>query len=69
MGEPDMRTVRAVMKAIFGTDTSCERKAERNATDEMLSRVEEKMARLDKALDERPAHNLDEAIRQIVRER
>jgi len=52
------------MKAIFGTDTRC-REVERRAADEMLARVEAKMALLDKALDERPARNLDEALRQV----
>lgn len=64
MGEPDMRTIRAVFKSIFGTDTRC-REVERHATDEMLNRVERQMERLDSAFEERPARNIDEALRQI----
>ncbi len=52
-----------VMKAIFGTDTRC-REVERQASDEMLARVERKVARLDRALGERPPRNIDEALRQ-----
>ncbi len=52
------------MKAVFGTDTRC-REVERRAADEMLTRVEQQMEQLDKALSERPARNLDEALRQV----
>ncbi|MBA3240925.1 MAG: hypothetical protein H0T60_06830 [Acidobacteria bacterium] len=66
MGEPDMRTIRAVLKSIFGTDTRC-REVERHAADEMLNRVERQMAQLDIAFEERPARNIDEALRQVSR--
>lgn len=59
-----MCAMRAVMKAIFGTDARC-REVERNEADEMLASVEKKMALLDEALNERPARNLDEALRQV----
>ena len=52
-----------VMRAIFGTDTRV-RDAERKASDELLASVERKVARLDKALGDRPSRNLDEALRQ-----
>ncbi len=63
MGEADMWIMSTVMKAIFGTDTRC-REVERQAADEMLARVEHKVANLDKALGERPSRNIDEALRQ-----
>ncbi len=66
MAESNMGAMRAVMKAIFGTDTKC-REIERHAADEMLSRVERQMEKLDEALNERPARNLDEALRQVSR--
>jgi len=63
MGGPDMGAMRAIMRAIFGTDTHC-REAERRAADEMLARVEHKVAQFDKALGQRPPRNIDEALRQ-----
>lgn len=63
----DMQTMRAVMKAIFGTDARCSRKEQRREADSMLDRVEEKVARLESELDNRRSVNLDEAVRQVSR--
>jgi len=63
MGKGNVGIMGTVMKAIFGTDTRC-REVERKASDELLARVERKVARLDKALGDRPSRNIDEALRQ-----
>jgi len=58
-----MNIMRVVMKTIFGTDAQC-REAERQESDELLARVEDKVARLNDELNGRQARNLDEALRQ-----
>ncbi len=63
----DVGIMRAVMRSIFGTDARC-REVERREADEVLARVEQKMATLQVALRERPARNVDEALQQISRE-
>jgi hypothetical protein len=62
----DMELVRAIMKAIFGTDAKCRHQTERAITDKMLAQVERKVERLDAALDGRPAKNMDEALQQLT---
>jgi hypothetical protein len=58
------------MRAIFGTNARCQMDAERKVTDTMLSDAERKIARLEVTLDmpqdDRPAANIDEALRQIT---
>jgi len=63
MGEADMNIMEQVMKAVFGTDARC-REAERKEADELLARVERKVARLNDELNGRQARNIDEALRQ-----
>ena len=63
MEKVDMSIMGAVLKVIFGTDTSC-REIERVTSDELIARAERKVADLDKVLGERPSRNIDEALRQ-----
>ena len=50
----------AVVKFIWGTDEAC--RQQRDASDQMLSRAEAKVDRLNAKLDEHPPRNLDETL-------
>ncbi len=66
MGKGNVGIMSLVMKAVFGTDTRV-REVERKESDELLARVERKVARLDDTLNSRQARNIDEALRQTSR--
>ena len=63
----DVRVWEAVLKAFYGTDTRCD--ADRIQGERMISEAEAKIATLQRTLDDRPPHNLDEAVYGLTRRR
>lgn len=57
------------MRAAFGTDTKCERQEQRIKAEQMIREAEARVDKLNNVLDQSPARDLDEALRQMSGER